>query len=180
MWVWPDVTLHRSFSCYTPTSSSLTLPSFSLSLTSPSPYLFAQVVHAASKSMRRHSCIPASEALRPPTTCHTHPTEVLKHFCQEDHMPVCLDCTITGDHKGHSIISLVDAVSVCVCLCLSVCLSVCVYVCLCVSVSVCVCVCVCAHAHACTQVWEGLILHYISHRSQWSWLIVLTQLRFSL
>jgi len=68
-----------------------------------------KVVHAASKSMRRHSCIPASEALRPPTTCHTHPTEALKHFCQEDHMPVCLDCTITGDHKGHSIISLVDA-----------------------------------------------------------------------
>ena len=63
--------------------------------------------------------------------CHAHPTELLKYFCQDDEVPICSGCAITGTHKGHAVVSLADAVSVCVhvCMYMCVCTRVCVHVC---------------------------------------------------
>ena len=74
--------------------------------------LSPQNVHASSNILRRHTSISASEALCPPVMCHTHPTELLKYFCQDDKVPICSGCAITGTHKGHTVVSLADAVSV--------------------------------------------------------------------
>ena len=72
--------------------------------------------------------------------CHAHPTELLKYFCQDDEVPICSGCAITGTHKGHAVVSLADAVSVymCVymCVCTRVCVHVCVYMCVCTHVCV--------------------------------------------
>ena len=110
---------------------------YHLSIMTPVPYLCVtypsslspQSVHACSNILRRHTSIPASEALCPPAMCHTHPTELLKYFCEDDKVPICSGCAIMGTHRGHAVVSVADAVSVCVRMC--ACRS---YVCACVHV----------------------------------------------
>ena len=61
--------------------------------------------------MRKHRSVPASEGLGAPENCPLH-NETLKHFCQLDEVPICSECSITGQHHGHDVISLASAVSV--------------------------------------------------------------------
>ena len=48
----------------------------------------------------------------PPTTCSSHYGQVLVGVCEEEELPVCSACAETKPHRGHTHISIPEAVSI--------------------------------------------------------------------
>ena len=38
--------------------------------------------------------------------CTDHPAVLIEYWCEEDCKPVCKDCLIFGDHKGHTAVTV--------------------------------------------------------------------------
>ena len=77
-------------------------------------------VHRSSKLLSRHSSRPAppsshasdsSAALAESRCCPLHAGRPLEYYCTDDDVAVCSHCSISGEHKGHTVEALSDRVS---------------------------------------------------------------------
>jgi flagellar capping protein FliD len=41
--------------------------------------------------------------------CRTHVRKLIEAFCEDCHLPVCIECIVTNRHKGHEILGLEEA-----------------------------------------------------------------------
>ena len=49
-------------------------------------------------------------ALPEPRCCHLHDGRPLEYYCTDDQVAVCSHCSISGEHKGHTVEALSDRV----------------------------------------------------------------------
>lgn len=71
-----------------------------------------KVVHMSSRVLREHISVPVVPGNEtPPTTCSSHPGEGIDGVCEKEDVLVCAVCTQSHAHKGHTHISIKNAVS---------------------------------------------------------------------
>lgn len=68
-----------------------------------------KIVHASANVLRAHTPTPITQANSTP--CPLHPGELQRHYCIETAQLMCVLCSLEEEHRGHTIVSLAQAVS---------------------------------------------------------------------
>ncbi|EAY05200.1 B-box zinc finger family protein [Trichomonas vaginalis G3] len=71
-------------------------------------------LHNGNKLLMNHKRRPISEATAETIPCPHHPSSMLQYYCEKCHMPVCMECKISGNHskgefQNHKLIPLTKA-----------------------------------------------------------------------